>query len=197
MAHTEGVSASEHSNAAGNSVGRTVKNGSKPDSADDGDKCGYSNALNDMADSVAASAVSADHTKRRSQNIQHGSSGGMRRNASSDSITGGSPISPNHHKAADSESESGFAEGEDKAAVQRGEDKKYALVAVLGGRTGSGKTEILHRLRDAGQAVVDLEGLACHRGSAFGAIGQEPQPTNEMYENRCALAWWTQSARAL
>jgi tRNA 2-selenouridine synthase len=195
MAHTEGVSATEHANAAGKSVGSTAK----ADSADDGDKCGYSNALNDMADSVAASSVSADHTKRRShtvQNIQHGSSG-MHRSASSDSIMSGSPISPNHHKAADPESESGFAEGEDKAAVQEGEDKKYALVAVLGGRTGSGKTEILHRLRDAGQAVVDLEGLACHRGSAFGAIGQEPQPTNEMYENRCALAWWTQSARAL
>ena len=78
-----------------------------------------------------------------------------------------------------------------------GVEEARAHAAVLGGRTGSGKTEILHRLRDAGHAVLDLEALACHRGSAFGAIGQEPQPTNEQYENRCALAWWTQSARAL
>lgn len=194
MAHNEGVSATEDTNAEGKSAGAAAK----LDSAD-GDKCGYSNALNDMADGVAASAVSADHTKRRSHTVQKIQADGMRRTASSDSIASasGSPISPSHQKSADFESESGFAEGEAKAAVQEGEDKKYALVAVLGGRTGSGKTEILHRLRDAGQAVMDLEGLACHRGSAFGAIGQEAQPTNEMYENRCALAWWTQSARAL
>ena len=203
MAHTEGVAASEHANAAGNSAGGATAAG---DSADSGDKCGYSNALDDIADSVATSSVSAEHAKRRShtvQHLQHGSgaggsgSGGMRRSASSDS-TGSGPFSPStpRNSAGNHESESGFAE-EEEEADSGGEDKKYALVAVLGGRTGSGKTEILHRLRDAGQAVVDLEGLACHRGSAFGAIGQEPQPTNEMYENRCALAWWTQSARAL
>ena len=107
MAHTEGVAATEHTNGAGKSVGAVAK----LDSADDGDKCGYSNALNDMADGVAASSVSADHTKRRSHtvhNIEHGS-GGMRRTASQESIMSGSPISPSHHKAADPESESGFA----------------------------------------------------------------------------------------
>lgn len=36
--------------------------------------------------------------------------------------------------------------------------------------------------------VIDLEGMAHHRGSAFDAIGQHEQPSNETYENRLALA---------
>jgi tRNA 2-selenouridine synthase len=52
-------------------------------------------------------------------------------------------------------------------------------VVVLGGCTGSGKTEVLHVLRAKGEQVLDLEGLANHRGSAFGAVGQLPQPSNE------------------
>jgi tRNA 2-selenouridine synthase len=39
---------------------------------------------------------------------------------------------------------------------------------ILGGYTGTGKTEILHSLKKRGQQVIDLEGLANHRGSAFG-----------------------------
>ncbi|MEY4050916.1 MAG: hypothetical protein RL262_1750 [Bacteroidota bacterium] len=54
---------------------------------------------------------------------------------------------------------------------------------VLGGFTGSGKTEILHALQEKNYAVIDLEGLAHHKGSAFGAIGQLPQPSQEMFEN--------------
>jgi tRNA 2-selenouridine synthase len=53
----------------------------------------------------------------------------------------------------------------------------------LGGRTGSGKTEILTLLHQKGQQVIDLEQLACHKGSAFGAMGQLPQPSNEHFEN--------------
>jgi tRNA 2-selenouridine synthase len=49
--------------------------------------------------------------------------------------------------------------------------------------TGSGKTAILARLSNAGEQVIDLEGLANHRGSAFGAIGKPPQPTTEQFEN--------------
>ncbi|MFM2136860.1 MAG: hypothetical protein RL021_2260 [Bacteroidota bacterium] len=56
-------------------------------------------------------------------------------------------------------------------------------VIVIGGKTGSGKTEILHQLESLGEQVVDLEGLAHHKGSAFGAIGQPPQPSNEHFEN--------------
>jgi tRNA 2-selenouridine synthase len=58
----------------------------------------------------------------------------------------------------------------------------YSL-KVLGGYTGSGKTEILHALQEKNYAVIDLEGLAHHKGSAYGAIGQLPQPSQEMFEN--------------
>ena len=59
---------------------------------------------------------------------------------------------------------------------------------LLGGRTGSGKTELLLALREPGAAVVDLEGLAHHRGSSFGGLGLPPQPSTEHYENRLAMA---------
>jgi tRNA 2-selenouridine synthase len=55
---------------------------------------------------------------------------------------------------------------------------------ILGGYTGSGKTEVLQQLQQAGEAVIDLEGLASHKGSAFGSINMPPQPTQEMFENR-------------
>ena len=58
----------------------------------------------------------------------------------------------------------------------------YSL-KVLGGYTGSGKTEILHALQEKNYSVIDLEGLAHHKGSAFGAIGQLAQPSQEMFEN--------------
>ena len=56
-------------------------------------------------------------------------------------------------------------------------------IVLLGGYTGSGKTEILHLLKECGEQIVDLEGLANHKGSAFGAIGQNPQPSTEHFEN--------------
>ncbi len=60
--------------------------------------------------------------------------------------------------------------------------KNYILV-VLGGCTGSGKTDILKTIAGKGYQVLDLEGLANHKGSAFGALGEQPQPTNEMFEH--------------
>ncbi|MDZ7756525.1 tRNA 2-selenouridine(34) synthase MnmH [Rhodohalobacter sp.] len=54
---------------------------------------------------------------------------------------------------------------------------------VLGGYTGSGKTYVLHELKKLGEQVVDLEGLANHKGSAFGGIDQGKQPTVEQFEN--------------
>ncbi|MBL7952348.1 MAG: tRNA 2-selenouridine(34) synthase MnmH [Flavobacteriales bacterium] len=59
---------------------------------------------------------------------------------------------------------------------------------VLGGFTGSGKTGILKHLARLGEQVVDLEALANHKGSAFGALGEAPQPTTEHFEN---LLWST------
>lgn len=55
---------------------------------------------------------------------------------------------------------------------------------VLGGFTGSGKTGMLKHLSQHGAQVVDLEALADHKGSAFGALGEAPQPTTEHFENR-------------
>jgi tRNA 2-selenouridine synthase len=54
---------------------------------------------------------------------------------------------------------------------------------ILGGLTGSGKTLWLKKLAECGEAVVDLERLANHRGSVFGGIGLGAQPTNEQFEN--------------
>lgn len=57
---------------------------------------------------------------------------------------------------------------------------------VLGGYTGTGKTETLMHLRGLGAQVIDLEGLAHHKGSSFGALGEAPQPSTEHFEN---LLW--------
>jgi len=62
-------------------------------------------------------------------------------------------------------------------------------VLVLGGMTGSGKTEVLHEMQKQGAQVLDLEGVANHKGSVFGALGQEDQPSNENFENELAKVW--------
>jgi tRNA 2-selenouridine synthase len=58
---------------------------------------------------------------------------------------------------------------------------------ILGGYTGSGKTEVLKELKNKGEKVIDLEAIALHKGSAFGNIGLPKQPTQEMFENYLAL----------
>ncbi len=57
---------------------------------------------------------------------------------------------------------------------------------ILGGYTGSGKTELLKTLKEKGETIIDLEGLANHKGSAFGNIGMPEQPGQEMFENLLA-----------
>src|SRR5699024_6051372 len=47
-------------------------------------------------------------------------------------------------------------------------------IIVLNGFTGTGKTEILIRLKEQGYPVLDLEGMANHRGSIFGQVGKNP-----------------------
>ncbi|MHA8075162.1 tRNA 2-selenouridine(34) synthase MnmH [Aquirufa sp. TARAVU-A1A] len=61
-------------------------------------------------------------------------------------------------------------------------DRKIPFV-VLGGKTGSGKTDILLEMQKRGAQVIDLEGIAHHRGSVFGHLGLVPQPTSEHFEN--------------
>ena len=59
-------------------------------------------------------------------------------------------------------------------------------IKVMGGRTGTGKTDLLLAMERKGVAILDLEGLANHRGSSFGGLGLPPQPSTEHYENRLA-----------
>lgn len=69
--------------------------------------------------------------------------------------------------------------------------EKLALpydLKLIGGYTGSGKTGLLHELERRGENVIDLEKLASHKGSAFGAIGLPQQPSQEMFENKLAVA---------
>jgi tRNA 2-selenouridine synthase len=54
---------------------------------------------------------------------------------------------------------------------------------VVGGPTGSGKTHVLKALQESGEQVIDLERLANHKGSAFGALGEKAQPSIEQFEN--------------
>lgn len=62
-------------------------------------------------------------------------------------------------------------------------------VLTLGGMTGSGKTAVLQELANQGAQILDLEGLANHRGSSYGALGLPPQPSTEQFENLLAMAW--------
>ncbi len=62
-------------------------------------------------------------------------------------------------------------------------------IVILSGRTGSGKSEILENLREMGEQVIDLEALACHKGSSFGSLGEPPQPPQQQFENELALQW--------
>jgi tRNA 2-selenouridine synthase len=64
-------------------------------------------------------------------------------------------------------------------------------ILILGGYTGSGKTEILRALAEKGEQVVDLEALARHKGSAFGAMGQKQQLATEHFENLLFDRWLT------
>ncbi len=66
------------------------------------------------------------------------------------------------------------------------EKRQWGRLLVLRGLTGVGKTRFLLKLRECGHPVIDLEGLANHRGSAFGALGCAPQPSQKMFE---ALLW--------
>jgi tRNA 2-selenouridine synthase len=64
---------------------------------------------------------------------------------------------------------------------------------ILGGYTGSGKTEVLNELERQGETVIDLEKIASHKGSAFGSFKMPPQPKQEMFENLLAIELWKKS----
>ncbi|MES2200017.1 MAG: tRNA 2-selenouridine(34) synthase MnmH [Chlamydiota bacterium] len=60
--------------------------------------------------------------------------------------------------------------------------QKYSL-RVLGGFTGTGKTDLLLKLKEKDFQVIDLEALAAHRGSSFGQLEKKIQPSTEHFEN--------------
>lgn len=64
-----------------------------------------------------------------------------------------------------------------------GEPRK---IIILRGLTGTGKTAILQSLSRLGEQVLDLEGMAKHRGSSFGGLGLPAQPTTQQFENHIA-----------
>ncbi len=66
---------------------------------------------------------------------------------------------------------------------------KAEKLVVLGGMTGTGKTDILAELKKSGEQVIDLEMIANHKGSAFGTIGMNEQPSNEQFENDLYRDW--------
>lgn len=59
---------------------------------------------------------------------------------------------------------------------------------ILGGRTGAAKTLLLYKLESQGQQIIDLEKLANHKGSSFGSLGENKQPSQEAFENELAIA---------
>ncbi len=55
---------------------------------------------------------------------------------------------------------------------------------VVTGATGSGKSRLLEALAAQGAQVLDLEGLAAHKGSVLGGLPDEAQPSQKMFESR-------------
>jgi tRNA 2-selenouridine synthase len=55
---------------------------------------------------------------------------------------------------------------------------------VIAGRTGSGKTRLLQALRQQGAQVLDLEAIACHRGSVLGGLPHTPQPSQKAFDTQ-------------
>lgn len=76
-----------------------------------------------------------------------------------------------------------------KVVLKSFEESKNLI--ILGGKTGSGKTEVLYELAKLDEQTIDLEAIACHKGSSFGMLGQTPQPSTEMFENLLYEHWQT------
>ena len=61
--------------------------------------------------------------------------------------------------------------------------KKDFPFVILSGKTGCAKTETLLEMKQMGEQVIDLEGIAQHQGSSFGSKGNMYQPSQEQFEN--------------
>ena len=56
-------------------------------------------------------------------------------------------------------------------------------IRLLGGKTGTRKTDLLNHIKNENIYVIDLEGIANHRGSSFGSLGMDRQPSTQQFEN--------------
>ncbi|MBK8698723.1 MAG: tRNA 2-selenouridine(34) synthase MnmH [Saprospiraceae bacterium] len=74
--------------------------------------------------------------------------------------------------------------------------KPYQL-HMLSGNTGAAKTRVLHQMALEGSSVIDLEAIACHKGSAFGNIGMPDQPSGEMFENLLAKRFYEEAENVI
>ncbi len=61
-------------------------------------------------------------------------------------------------------------------------EKDYNLF-IIGGRTGSSKSKVIHALQKKNVQLLDLEKMAHHKGSSYGHLGEEAAPSQEMFEN--------------
>lgn len=76
-----------------------------------------------------------------------------------------------------------------RAVIERLEElpSRFAF-RVLCGPTGSAKTRILQALGERGEQIVDLEALACHKGSVLGVLPDQPQPSQKWFESALTAA---------
>ncbi len=80
-----------------------------------------------------------------------------------------------------------------RAFIRQQFQKNYNIITISG-KTGSGKTDFLKTLATLGYHVIDLENLANHKGSVFGHLGLDNQPTQEAFENKLSLALYGHDA---
>ena len=79
--------------------------------------------------------------------------------------------------------EGGYKAYRARVATELTELPKQFRYVTICGCTGTGKTALLHALRDAGAQVIDLEGLANHKGSLLGESVTAPQPTQKRFDS--------------
>lgn len=77
-------------------------------------------------------------------------------------------------------------DGEAPVQAAYANETSYYKFIKLDGLTGVGKTELLHRLRDSGRQVLDLEAHANHRGSTLGAAALPRQPSQKYFDSLVA-----------
>jgi tRNA 2-selenouridine synthase len=74
-------------------------------------------------------------------------------------------------------------------SMQQEDFQTRANLLVLGGMTGSGKSEVLEEIEQRGEQIIHLEKIAHHKGSSFGAMGQAAQPSPAQFDNLLYEVW--------